>query len=150
MKNKQLTWFIVLLLFVICLFLFATYKNNQSKFILLQQEKCREAGDIAYKADLKQYVGVEVFEPEYAYNKKLNTCVYGGGYRDEGDKREGISNNIFHENCNSSWTKWVKDSYTNKRIIELMNFHNNCEWITKIEEIDTYNEKAEALLSNTN
>lgn len=152
MKNmKFIIGGAILLLPVVYIFSFDVYKNNQNKFLLQQQEKCRQAGDIAYKADLKQYTGYEVYEPEYAYNKKLNTCIYSSGYRDIGDNSEGVSNGMFgNENCNSSWTKWIKDSFTNRKIIEISNFHYKCEWTTKTEEIETYNDKAEAFLNNKN
>ena len=55
-------------------------KSSDNSF--LNREKCRSLGE-NYFSDLKQRVAKEdlgAFEPEYAFSKKLNTCVVSTGY----------------------------------------------------------------------
>jgi len=127
-------------------------KFNDKKFTLIMQEKCREVGEQAYKADLKQYNVSSLNHPEYTYNKKLGTCIYASGYRDEGSTASGKSKEgLLPHNCDASWEKWVKDSYTNKKILSITNFNGpNCEWMASVESIQKFNEDSEKLFSNQN
>lgn len=130
---------LIVIISAVYYFAFKLPEISERKFVLAQQEKCRDAGDKAYKADLKQYNADSLDEPEYSYNKTLNTCLYFSGYKYEGNRSSGQSKDIFTHNCDASWELWVKDAYSNKKIISVMNFNSNkCEWMTHSDTIDKF------------
>ncbi|MBS3904203.1 MAG: hypothetical protein KGZ39_02630 [Simkania sp.] len=133
-------------------FVFYLPKISQEKSELTMREKCREVGEQAYKADLKQYNVSSLNSPQYGYNKKLRTCIYASGYHNEGNPSAGKSKEGFlPHNCDANWEKWVKDSYTNKEIISIVNFNGpNCEWMASTESIQKFNEDSERLFDNEN
>jgi len=113
------------------------------------QEKCREIGQEAFKADSQVYGAGNLDQPQYGYNKKLNTCIYSSGYRFEGNPSKGVSNDSFlKHNCDAYWEQWVKNSYTNERIIQVYNsVDNKCEWTTPTERIVKFQEDRDELFN---
>jgi hypothetical protein len=124
-------------------------KINERNFVLSQQQKCLEVGQAAYKADGQEYGGVaNLDDPQYGYSKKLNTCIYSSGYSYQGDPSSGVSNDILKHNCNAYWEKWVKNSYTNEKILEVFNSNYQCEWTAKPEVIKKFDTDSEVLFSS--
>lgn len=41
---------------------------------------CNEAGQKMYAKDIQQHEQYRYFEPKFTFSKKLNTCIYKGGY----------------------------------------------------------------------
>lgn len=71
-----------------------------------QKEKCREIGTRAYESYKSIHQGVDYFfEPEFKFNKELNTCIYSGGY-----------------SRGNYWDRFVKDAFTDRIIILTYNF----------------------------
>jgi len=88
-----------------------TEEQKQEK-LLEQLAKCREVGNKIYqeqKEDVEKGTVVVsiMMNPEYIYNKKLNTCLYAGG----------IITTFPNTNVKPTVTHWVIDSYTNQEII---------------------------------
>lgn len=105
---------------------------------LQNQEKCRSAGEKAYKEDSLRYGVNKTIEPKYTYSEKSNLCLYSGGYNDT-DLNSGQCGDILKHSCKSYWERWVKNSFTNERIISVVNFTNEKgEWVTKPEVIDKF------------
>ncbi len=75
-------------------------QQTEEEYIFSMKQKCREVGSKLYEQDVEELGLVNVLNPEYYYNKELNTCLYTGGQVQK-DYLE----------------KWVKDSLTNKWII---------------------------------
>lgn len=82
-------------------------KQQEQENLLVMKEKCRELGEKLYNQDIEELGKYKVFNPEYHFNQKLNTCLYIGGRIDK-DYLE----------------KWVKDSLTNKPIIMFIEITN--------------------------
>lgn len=76
------------------------------------QEKCRAAGERAYKSDREEFVEYAdyLLDPKFKYSEELNTCLYSSGYR-KGD----------------DWERWVKDSYTNSKVISVFYYADSAE-----------------------
>ncbi len=151
--NKSQGWAIVFGIVVLCIaigYYLIVYlpKTNSQKFLLAQQEKCLEIGQQAYKADLKQYGVSDLEEPQYGYSKKLNTCIYSSGYHYAGNPSSGTGGEIFTHNCDEHWERWVKNSYTNEKILDVSNFLYKCEWVTKTEEIEKYEADRQILFAS--
>lgn len=124
---------------------------NEEKFVLVQQQKCREVGEQAYKTDLRQYNVDILNDPEYTYSQKLKTCIYRSGYHDQGDISAGVDKTFLESNCNAYWKKWVKDSYTNKELLSISSYKNDkCEWTLSIEEIHQFDVDSDNLFSKNN
>lgn len=125
---------------------------NHQKFLLAQEEKCHDAGVEALKADQQEYGAENVDEPQYAYSEKLNICLYSGGYRFEGNSSSGISKGFLPHNCDASWEQWVKNSYTNEKILDISNFSNptTCEWTQNVDDITKFQTQSEELLTSSN
>lgn len=133
--------FLIISLSVTYYFVVFLPKNNQEKLKQQQlakeqenQEKCREIGTKIYKDDLKDYRNYVVYEPKYKFSRKLNTCLYSGGYSTQvGSALE------------NDWERWVKDSFTNEKIISVLYLHdlhkNNEGKIKQIEEFWKKNEE---------
>lgn len=73
------------------------------------KERCKTVGERAFLEDKKNYQNGTFEDIEYAYNSKLNTCLYSTTYREEG----------FWEKEEGNWESWVKDSLTNKKVAEV-------------------------------
>ncbi len=131
-------------------FIFYLPKINEVNFLSSEQEKCRNVGELAYKADLKQYNVTSLDDPQYGYSKNLNTCIYSSGYSDQGSPSSGQStDDIFKHNCDASWEQWVKDSYTNEKIISIRNYNNaKCQWVTSSQAIDKFDLESENLFNS--
>lgn len=127
-------------------------KLNEKKFLLAQQEKCLEVGKTAYEADIRYYGADKLDEPQYGYNKKLNTCIYSNEYFDSGDLSKGQNTRgFFPYNCNANWERWVKNSYTNEKIISVMNYTDaQCQWVTSVDRINKFDTDSENLFDNEN
>jgi len=78
----------------------AKLQQQKEELIFSMQSKCREMGEKLYNKGVEDLGEYSVFNPEYYYNKKLNTCLYAGGYI----KKDYLE-------------KLVRDSFTNKPII---------------------------------
>gem|GEM_PF-3634257 len=114
-------------------------KVNEKQFVLNEQSKCLDVGEQAYKANQQMYGIENVFEPQYGYSKKLNTCIYSGGYYNEGSPSSGVSSDIIPHNCNASWERWIKNSYTNEKILDIVNFsQSNCQWSASTDKINEF------------
>lgn len=149
-------WFKIIIVFILvvitCFYLFGYFLPRNKQMLALDlQEKCLKIGQKAYKTDLEQGVADKFYEPRYGYSKKLNTCIYFGGYHDSGNPSKGVSNDIFKNNCDSYWEQWVKNSYTNEKIIQVYNLTDNkCHWTTKIEIIEKFQTETDELFNFNN
>ena len=86
-------------------------KEQEQEFSFSMKQKCKTAGEKIYQEDkegAKESKNLFIKVPEYTYNQRLNTCLYFGGY--------------FKENFSEGW---VKDSFTNKKIISFIEFEDN-------------------------
>lgn len=123
---------------------------NREKFLLTMQEKCRAVGQDAFTEDGKLYGGVEnLFEPQYAYNERLNTCIYASGYNFTGSPSAGTGGDFITHNCDAYWERWVKNSYTNEKILYVFNsLDKKCQWTTSTDRIDKFNTDMEVLFGS--
>lgn len=127
MKNKLLTISIsiaILLIGISVFYYLMIFLPNKELEITEQQEKeeeefmrsmkqeCGRVGKELYEQDKKELAGYAdfMFDPKYGYNENLNTCLYSSGYT-KGEH----------------WERWVKDSYTNEKIIFTSNLLLNDE-----------------------
>lgn len=109
---------------------------KQSEAYRQNQEKCSVAGEYAYEKDKEAYDFADfLFEPQYAFNKKLNTCIYSSGYKEGED-----------------WERWVKNSYTNEKVISVMYLSDLAKDPEKKEgilrSVDDYWKNHESLFTN--
>lgn len=150
-KKNWLKISIAVLLIIICVYLVAYFlPKSRQKASLDLQEKCLEVGRKAYEVDLQQDVTNGFFnEPRYGYSKKLKTCIYSSGFHYLGDSSKGVGGEGLKHNCNAYWERWVKNSYTNEKIIQVSNFSDsNCEWTTKTENIEKFDTESDELFIN--
>ena len=104
---------------------FLPEKENQD-FLFSMKQKCQDSGTKLYEEDFKEMGRSALFTPEYAYNQKLNTCLYASGY---------IQSN--------SLQKWIKDVHSNKEIVLFMNVDGKILINDKICDICVSNEEFE-------
>ena len=76
-------------------------KLKTNEMILTNQEKCQSIGQKLYNHDIASKGEELVGNPQYAYNQKLNTCLY--------------SNDIIQGN--EDFYLFVKNSFSNQDII---------------------------------
>ncbi len=148
-------WFKISILIVIIaaisVYYFGYFLPQQKQSALLNlQEKCRGVGQEAYKADGQEYGGVaNLDDPQYGYSKKLNTCIYASGYHYYGNLSSGTGGDFIKYNCDAHWEQWVKNSYTNEKILDVSNYlDNKCQWITKTDVINKFDTDSEALFNS--
>jgi hypothetical protein len=121
-------------------------KQQAQEKYLEQQEKCKEAGLKAYKEDTLLYGVNNMIEPSYAYNKNLNVCLYSGGYNDY-NLSSGQCGDTFKHYCDAFWERWVKNSFTNEKIIAVVNFTDEKgEYTAKTETLNEFWEKRKQLM----
>ena len=80
--------------------IFLPQRNDDAR-VFASNQKCKDEGENIYKEDK---IKREMNQPEYIFNKKLNTCLYSSGW----------------SNCDKDICviySFVKDSLTNKTII---------------------------------
>ena len=122
-----------------------TEQQAQEKY-LEQQEKCKEAGLKAYKEDSLIYGANNMIEPSYTYNKNLNLCLYSGGYNDY-NVNSGMCGDTIQHYCDSFWERWVKNSFTNEKLIAVVNFTDDKgEYTAKIETLNEFWDKHKQLM----
>jgi len=93
-------------------------------------ERCREAGEKAYNSYKNNNKGVDYFfDPEFKFNKELNTCIYSGGY-----------------SSGNFWERFVKDTFTERTIIMTFNFRDK-EDEKRTDQILLFWEKYEKLFT---
>lgn len=114
MKEKIKTILIVTLLTAFCILVYINLYSSQSRkqeyqqFLFSKKEECRQAGEIMdEKMKNNQSRGIVYLESEYAYNEKLNTCLYYGGYT--------FSSN--ESALGASLVEYVYDSLANKELM---------------------------------
>ena len=112
-KIILITAIIVITLFSIVSFLLLKKEEQRAEdeYIFLMKKTCREIGNNLYEEEIvyiQDAEGVSFLNPEYHYNKELNTCLYAGGK---------IKTDYFE--------KWVKDIFTNKWIIAYITVGEN-------------------------
>ena len=108
MKENWLRVGLVIVLFIVGISIAYYYsiflpEKESQDFLFSMKQKCQISGTKLYKEDSKEMESDALFVPEYAYNQKLNTCLYAGGY---------IQKN--------SLQKWIKDVHSNKEIVLFM------------------------------
>jgi len=87
-------------------------KEKATKEELANQIKCQQDGTELYKLQLKEQGQDGSFgNPEFKFNKNLKTCLYKNIYV------SGVSIDNF-----------ITDVYTNKNIVEWLQFKSNNEW----------------------
>lgn len=116
----------------------------KKQLVMENQQKCRDAGQKAYSADVKMYGDNKLNEPQFTYNSELNTCLYGGGHNDT----YKVCDRGLLSNCTrGSWERWVKDSYTNNKIISIVNWTTDGEkWSHTSEEITNFDDQYNKLM----
>jgi hypothetical protein len=149
-------WFklgILLLLFAVVLlgffyFFFSWIPAHKAISALKNQEQCRIVGEKAFKADADIYGSTHMIEPQYTFNEKLNTCIYSSGYSFE-NSSSGKCGDILTHACDAQWERWVKNTYTNDKIIDVFNSTDkNGEWLTKDETINDFWDEYEKLFGH--
>ncbi len=97
--------------------------------------KCFEDGKKFHKEYVDSNKGY-YFEPKYNYNKKIEKCLYSGGYGDSlvHSWKEANSGN-------NHWDRIVKDVYTNEMVLYASDFYNT-------EEIEEFWKEHNELMSN--
>lgn len=156
--KKVISWFhehwfkigiLLVLMIITCsvlyFFVFFLPQNERVKAEIISQEKlltqtakCKDAGLKAFKEDGVRYGIQNMFEPTFAYNARLNTCLYSGGYSDD-DATSGQCGDILKHSCKSYWERWVKNSYTNNLVASVVNSTNEKgEWITSAEVVNKF------------
>ena len=68
-------------------------------------DNCRRIGEEYRKNEIKENPSLSFLTPRYAYSKKLDTCIYSGGFSNY--------NNAQYRNI----TKYVMDLNTNQEIV---------------------------------
>ncbi len=130
--NKFLIAFVVILIIIGAFYIGKTQNQNsslnsnnpnsleiQTKDDLANKGKCTSVGEALYKQDLENAARDNVLSTkmldvhEYAYNSRLNTCLYKGGYT------QAIPNDNAKFGHDLIYTWWVKDSLANKDIIDI-------------------------------
>lgn len=106
------------------------------------QQKCKDTGQKAYEADKKAHGG-ELYEPQFAYNANLNTCLYGGGYMNTYKICDG---GLLSDCTRGSWERFVRDAYTNNDIIAIVNWNIDGEWSHPVEDITEFEEQYNKLM----
>ena len=156
MKKKIPLWWALVAIILI----FATWgiyylKSNRQHsaptISLAEQQECHTAGENAYKADSEMYSGngYLMMEPEYAYNSKLNTCLYYGGYT-YNNPSSGQCGDILKHSCDANWERWVKNSFTNATILDVTNFTDpSGNWMASSTQLAAKEAQEEALMANT-
>ena len=82
---------------------------------LLTKIKCQEIGEKLYKDLVNKLGSLLVFNPTYTYNKRLNTCLYAGGF--------------FGSNEADYMEMFVKDTISNEDILFYMARLENGEFV---------------------
>ncbi len=140
---------LIVVVFIGFYFMFAVSQNGK-RLELEQQQKCNDAGEKAYKEDSLRYGANNMLEPSYTYNKKLNLCLYSGGYSNE-DLSSDQCGDVIKHSCKSYWERWVKNSFTNDSIISVVNFTDNKgDWTAKTEVINKFWEEYKQLMGFNN
>ncbi len=152
LKQNWLKLYISLSLLVVlafAIFLFIFYIPKQKAISALKNQKqCYSVGEKAFKADINTYGNNIILEPEYKFSEKLNTCLYSGGYSFE-NLKSGKCGDILKHTCDARWERWVKDAYTNNKIIDIFNSTNDKgEWTTQNSAINDFWEKYEKLFGH--
>jgi hypothetical protein len=135
-----------------------TYNQQQARIQsendLSNKQKCIAAGETLYKQDVQNAANDNAIltqmldDHEYAYNSNLNTCLYKGGYT------QIIPNSNAKFGHDLIYTWWVKDSLTNKDILDIS--YNIDEIDCSIykctknrdAEVDAFMQQANALMQN--
>lgn len=109
---KKISIIIIVLIIILSLFYYLIFFLFPEKEIK-QMTRCREIGNKVYQQDKEEWedknsegenVILLVYEPEYYFNKRLNTCLYYGGYK------------IYYKDLVRG-REFVKNSFTNEKII---------------------------------
>jgi len=110
----------------------ATQKNLFTKI------QCKEIGEKAYNDLVNELGYYQVFNPEYSYNARLNTCLYAGGFfgSDKADYME----------------MFVKDTISNRAILIYAAMKKNGEFVridgfSNTQSVPDFNQKKDALLN---
>lgn len=135
----------ILIIVVFVGYYFIIYLPKEKKEYLTNQIRCRQEGNKLYLSEkeegekyassmsnFERILGYFIYNPEFKFNKKLNTCLY------KGEKRWGEEINFK--------SYFIKDVYTNKNIFiweSVMdksgewkdNTSNEIEWSKKYNEI---------------
>jgi len=112
--------------------------NNPTSSSLLTKIRCQEIGEKQYKDLVNKFGSSLVFNPEYTYNKRLDTCLYSGGY--------------FGGNGADYMTMFVRDTISNKDILFYMARFENGEFIRldipgNSQSIPDFNQKKDLLFN---
>jgi hypothetical protein len=96
---------VIVVIFLVILILPSTYSENKNLDIFSMQQKCSEAGVKLYEKDLEsaKLTSLSLGNPEYHYNKELNSCLYFNILIGEGNLQ-----------------KWIKDSFSNKELVSVI------------------------------
>lgn len=104
MNKNYIIAFLIILLGVFGFWVLVQNNNQDSPQLSLKKE-CREAGENIYQQEVANQSPTQTyFEPEYTYNKDLDTCLYAGGF-------------VSVAGENTYLDRWVKDSLTNEEIV---------------------------------
>ncbi len=104
MNTKNIIIILVLLLGISVYF---NFQDNQKTDVDFEKKTlCKEVGGKIYQEQISKGNSNRYFNPQYIYNKKLDTCLYYGGYLGDSDSK--------------GFQKWVTDSLTNEDILLYM------------------------------
>jgi hypothetical protein len=152
MENKKLLSIAAIIGALSIGYYFVSYlpKANDAKIaqvkaeqVMQNQQKCRDAGQKAYEQDQKIH-GDTVSEPKFSYNAELNTCLYAGGYNNTYKVCDG---GLLSKCTRGSWERFVRDSYTNREIIAIVNWTTDGEdWTHTAEEIIDFDNQSDKLM----
>ncbi len=111
--------------------------NSQNNFN--NEVKCHDIGEKLFVQDQEKYGIGTVYDPQYHYNKKLDTCLYA------------VTNNEFGVGLPNAkrmaFTILIKNSLTNETILKFVqNAYEDQEQLTKRQ--DQFYEKYKELFSN--
>lgn len=114
-------------------------KQNNADTSVTTKIECQEVGNKIYQNLVTRLGKFLVFNPEYTYNKKLNTCLYAGGF--------------FGDNTAAYMEFFVIDSLTNKQILTYAAQKNQSGEFVKINyysntnSIPDFNKQKETLFA---
>jgi len=87
--------------------------EQKQESLLSMKMKCQDIGNKLYEQDIKELkeslINITPLNPEFTYNKKVDTCLYSGGI---------ISGDGTIE-------KWVRDGLTNKNLLLYEYYYNS-------------------------
>ena len=148
-------WFkvgMVISILILAIFIFKSPLEISDADYLKLSIQCREDGEKLLQEDKNtatQYkykegiVNCYYMEPNFIFNRELNTCLYSGGYSCELQNKQ--TEGVFKGLPSTRWNRRIVDVYSNKSFADVYveNSSNVEDWNLKL--IENFWEKSKSL-----